>query len=65
LKSRYNIIKLIHLEVSGLNPFQSSGAFLLPLIFMTLFRLLEGPSFGLHSTSLSKPCPAFSQSPAM
>jgi len=59
---RYRIF-LDHLDVSSLTPHQSAGFYPPYLIFIVLFKLIEGPSYGLISTSLAASLPADSQSP--
>lgn len=63
-KYLFLFMKNIHLEVSSLTPHQSAGALPPYLIFIVLFKLIEGPSYDLISTSLAAPLPADSQSPA-
>ena len=67
-----NILRIIlfrklfisHFEVNSLTPHQSAGALPPYLIFIVLFKLIEGPSYGLISTNLAASLPVDSQSPA-
>ena len=54
-----------HFEVNALKPFHPSGVVALPLMLMTLFKLIVGPSSGLLSSKAVNFAPADGQSPPM
>lgn len=60
---KFVLIVINHFEVSSLTPTHVAGALPSCLMFIVLFKLIDGPSSGLMITSSAASRPALSQSP--